>query len=276
MVDVRELWDFNDPAASEIRFRDAIANSDGENQLVWKTQLARALGLQKKYDDAHATIDELPSLSEDCDEQWQAFALLERGRVFNSSGNPDQARPLFERASSTTIDDLRIDALHMLAIISGPDDALKYNEQAIAEAKRSDDPKARRWLGSLLNNTGWTHHELGNYERALQLFKDAAAFRRESDADETTIAIADWCVGRCLRSLGFLDEALAHQLALIAMGHDTGYMSKEAGECLLNLGRIEESKPYFRRAHELLANQEWVEDHEPGTLARLLELSQSS
>jgi hypothetical protein len=40
-----DLWDFDDPAGSEQRFREAAAAAEGGQRGIWMTQVARALGL---------------------------------------------------------------------------------------------------------------------------------------------------------------------------------------------------------------------------------------
>ena len=44
-IDVRALWDFDDPGASEARFREAFATVTGDDALVLETQIARTYGL---------------------------------------------------------------------------------------------------------------------------------------------------------------------------------------------------------------------------------------
>ena len=51
MTDLRPLWNFDDPAGSEQRFRAAADVAEGAERLVLLTQVARALGLQERYDD---------------------------------------------------------------------------------------------------------------------------------------------------------------------------------------------------------------------------------
>jgi len=60
------LWDFDDPAASERRFRERLASTDGEERLAPRVRV--------RY-------------------------LLERGRAFRSAGRPADALPLFVQAS---------------------------------------------------------------------------------------------------------------------------------------------------------------------------------
>ena len=48
-----------------------------------------------------------------------------------------------------------------------------------------------------------------------------------------------------------------------------GYVYEELAECLYALGRLDEAKPYFRRAHELLSKDAWFVEGEAPRLARL-------
>ena len=86
------IWDFADPASSAIRFRQAMANcNDTGARLELRTQLARAQGLQRRFEEGHQTLDEVEALLkeslEDCaDSMASVRLLLERGRLFNSAG----------------------------------------------------------------------------------------------------------------------------------------------------------------------------------------------
>src|SRR5262245_760200 len=103
-MEIDKLWDFNDPATSEKRFRALPPSPEV------LTQIARAQGLQRKFDDAHKTLDAVIPDSPRVEVRY----LLERGRVFNSSGKRDQARPLFlaawEKANAAGLDDFAVDA----------------------------------------------------------------------------------------------------------------------------------------------------------------------
>ena len=59
MIDPTALWNFDDPAGSERRFRTAADTAEGTDRLVLMTQIARALGLQERYDEGHAVLDHL-------------------------------------------------------------------------------------------------------------------------------------------------------------------------------------------------------------------------
>ncbi|MFM8370637.1 MAG: hypothetical protein ACKOBD_17965, partial [Chloroflexota bacterium] len=66
------------------------------------------------------------------------------------------------------------------------------------------------------------------------------------------------------------------QLALKAefdsIGGSDGYVDEEIGECLLALNRVDEAKPYFTKAYELLSQDEWLMANEPERMKRMKEL----
>jgi tetratricopeptide (TPR) repeat protein len=244
---IDELWDWEDPASSERRFRAAAAaTSQLEGQLLL-TQAARALGMQGRHSQAAALLDDLP---DGVDPELDVRLTLERGRVLNSGGHAADARPLFEEAHAAALaagmEHLAIDALHMIAITAAPEEQAALNEQAIAMAERARDPRARQWLASLYNNLGWTRFDAGQLDEALRLFELALAERRKLDQPRET-GIARWAVARALRALGRVDEALAQQQSLAAdnaaAGVDDPYVDEELGECLLALGRADEARP---------------------------------
>lgn len=272
-ADFNDEWDYNNPAASEAKFRARLAAGGllPDDELQLRTQIARALGLQSKFDDAHTLLDQVKaelqpgSLAE-------VRYLLERGRVFNSSKKPEAALPLFLQASalakSLKADFYTVDALHMLGIAAAPKDRLAWNQKAIAAAEGSDE-KGRGWLASLYNNTGWALFDEERYAEALDLF-DRAIGLREQQGDAEALRIAHWCVGRTLRALGRVSEALAIQRQLEA-GPVDGFVYEELGECLLALGQAETARPYFAKAHAELAKLDWIAE-DKARIQRLLEL----
>ncbi len=226
-----DLWDFDDPAGSEERFREAAAAADDEERGIWLTQVARALGLQERYDDAHAVLDDLSPAGS---AEVAVRLLLEQGRLYRSAGDPDHARPFFEEAAAAAeragLDELRVDALHMVVLVSDPADQVALTERALAVAGASADPRARDWDASLLNNLGMTHADAGDFGPALVAFEDAlAACERIGDAGRTRVA--RWMVAWALRNLGRRDEALALQrrlkAELVALGEEDPYVDEE-------------------------------------------------
>lgn len=170
-----ELWDFADAAASESRLRDAAAaESDAVARAELDTQVARALGLQSRFAEAEATLDAIRS---DADAVHVRIAL-ERGRIRNSAGDPDAAAALFREAAlaaaSADLMFLRVDALHMLAIVQ-PDGG--WVDEALAVLTDVDDERTLRWRVALHNNAGWAHFDAGRFDDAIVAFeasRDAA------------------------------------------------------------------------------------------------------
>jgi tetratricopeptide (TPR) repeat protein len=260
-IDFAVLWNFGDPAASQQRLAELVSvTTDPLERAEVLTQLARAQGLQRRFDQARRTLAEAEALIGGAPCRARVRLLLETGRVENSGGRPAAAAPWFERAwmlaSELGDDALAIDAAHMLGIVLPGDDAAAWNRRALERAERSADPAARRWTASLRNNIGWWLHERGRFDEALAMFEQALDDRRAEGA-RGPLLIARWAVARCLRSLGRIDEALSEQQQLLIEhrrdGSNDGYVHEELAECLLVLGRSDEARPHFRRALELLA-----------------------
>lgn len=278
-----ELWDFDDPQASEARFRAAIeralADTDPDAADEARTQLARSCGLQGRFHEGHEILDRLDS-EHAANDRVHVRSRLERGRLFRSNGDPEASVAPFadawDLARSLNEDALAVDAAHMLAIVDAPPGERTWHQRALDLANSSPDPAARRWRGSLWNNIGWARFEAGDPDGALTAFETALAARREQ-GQPREIRIAEWCVARCLRALGHPVEALAIQERLAAEAAagglpDDGYTAEEIGECLLALGREEEARPHLARAADMLAADAWLAEHEPERIARLQRL----
>jgi tetratricopeptide (TPR) repeat protein len=272
------LWDFNDAPASEERFRQFLTQGVSDQaRLEGSTQLARALSLQRRIPEAHEILDEIkPEISPRTRQEirW----LLEKGRTLNSSGEPEQAKPLFVKAwqigSEISEQALAVDAAHMVAIVAESEEQISWNEKALDVARVSSDPKAQKWRASLLNNLGWTYYDLKEFERALGMFQEARELRvqREQPIEER---IARYCVAKCLRAMGRVDEALELQLSVIRDAGDggtAGYPEEEVGECLLLKGETDRARESFKKAVSLFETNHEL-DQEPARLDRLRRLS---
>lgn len=283
LPEIDSLWDYDQPALSETRFRSVLVEAESggvDYHLQLKTQLARALGLQRKLSEAHILLDDVSNHlpPERCIARLRY--LLERGRLFNTSGEQARAVPLFEAALKLALqmkaDFYAVDAAHMLGIAAPSNKRLGWNLQAIQIAESSSDERAQKWLGSLYNNIGWTYHDLGQYDQALDLFQKCLAWHTEHKTGNGEL-IAEWSVARALRSLGRVEEALKRQQALaetrikLKQAED-GYVSEEIAECLLSLGREAEARPHFAHAWELLAQDPWLRSNEADRLKRLQQL----
>ena len=215
MIDPAPLWDFDDPAGSETRFREALDLAEGTDRLVLLTQVARALGLQQRYDEGHGVLDDLAV----DDAEVATRVSLERGRLLRSAGEPEESVPHFEAAASTALasglEVLHIDALHMLALVAPRDQALERNRTALAAARSAATEAGRNWDASLLNNIGMAHADAEDWSAALAAFEEALA-ARERIGDDARTRVARWTVGWALRNLGHLDAAREVQTALKA------------------------------------------------------------
>jgi tetratricopeptide (TPR) repeat protein len=280
-VDFDRLWNFARPDETEIRFREVLPQSAPATpyHVELLTQIARTQGLQRKFEEAHRTLDSAEEMLATNMERPRIRLLLERGRVLNSSGDPVGARPHFlaawEHALASEEDNLAVDAAHMMAIVEPPERQHEWNLRALELAERSNDPQARKWSGSLYQNIGWTYHNSGQYQEALDTFRKAEAWRAEHGSPEAH-RIARWCVARALRSLGQVEESLAIQRELLKefteIGEQDGYVYEELAECLHLLNRPDEARPLFARAHAALSSNPWLVESDPARIARLGEL----
>jgi tetratricopeptide (TPR) repeat protein len=283
MADIDSLWDYDDPAGTEQRFRALLPNcADDAQRAEALTQIARTFSLRRRFDDAHRTLDEANSLIANDQSRPYLRYLLERGRTFNSAGQRERASELFTQAWDLAREigeeNLAVDAAHMLAISEPAERQLEWNLRALDYAEQARDPRARDWLGSLYNNLGWTYHAAGDYAKALDQFERAVKVR-EAKGQAAPLRIAHWCVARCLRSLGRIEAALALQRRLLAelqtSGGSDGYVLEEIGECLLALNRADEARPHFAQAYAALSADPWLAESEPRRLERLKRLADS-
>jgi len=284
---INKLWDYSDPKTSEIRFRSRLAEEEKENspladRMEILTQIARSEGLQQMFDEAHKTLDtvevSLPSIASTLVETRYH---LERGRAFNSSGNKEKAKEEFLKALESgkkgAHDYYAIDAVHMMGIADEPTKQLEWTEAGIKMAEASNEDRAKLWLGTFYNNSGWTYFGMGEYQKALDLFIKNEKFG-ESRNNVKDVQIAKWCQAKMYRFLKHLDTALSIQLGLEKemLGgtmEEDGYVYEEIAECLLAQEKASDAKPYFKRAYDLLSKDIWLQKDEKARLERMNELS---
>lgn len=228
-IDIHSLWNFDDPAQSEQRFRSALAGATSDDEFILKTQIARTYGLSGEFIKQRQALQELEPGLAGASTEGRTRYWLELGRSLASATHPAesqtaetrrQAREDYERAFSTAksggFDGLAIDALHMLAFVdTAPADQLKWGQVALSIAEASSQPSAMAWEAPLRNNVGNALYELGKFEEALTEFQKAVALRERGSNAEAT-RIAHWMVARTLRAMNRTDEALAIQLRLEA------------------------------------------------------------
>jgi tetratricopeptide (TPR) repeat protein len=228
-LDLAALWDFNNPAASEQRFRAALAQASGDDALILQTQIARSFGLRRDFDGTRAVLREIEPKVAAAGFEARSRWALEMGRSFASATHPkalqttenqELARGHYNDALAIAragrIDELAIDAIHMLAFVdTAAIDQLKWAREALAVVETSSQPGAKRWEASIRNNIGYALHQLGRYEEALVEFQRAVALR-EAQGNAGRVRVARWMVAWTLRALKRNDEALAMQLQLEA------------------------------------------------------------
>lgn len=275
-----QLWDYGDPALSGDRFNGfamrAIEEGLEELAAIAQTQRARSLGLYRKFEEGFALIELISAQNPSANGALAVRLGLERGRLLNSSGKRDESASLFIKAwteaCSSGLDGLAVDAAHMLGIVLDGQSGMVWNERALQLAIDSKQPEANRWKGSLFNNIGWSYHNSGDYERAIKLFEQALEWRVERGTPEQ-IRVSKWCVGRCYRSLGQVDRALAVQRVLEKDPAADSYVLEELGECLVAQNKVDDAKPYFAKAYKMLSQASWLAPDEQTRLERLKELS---
>lgn len=287
--DLYTLWDYNAPEETAVRFYELLPKVKESDNRAYHvellTQLARTHSLRRQFEEAHRLLDEAEAMLTAEMTVPRIRCLLERGRSYNSAGEPNKAMALFHEAFElgtavgVQADFHTIDAAHMIAIAEpDPKEQLKWNLDALRLAEAAVDERARGWCGSLYNNIGWTYHDMGNFDAALAVFQKALAWHEAHRQDRPeTIRIAKWCVGRTFRSLGRLPEALALQQALLVeyreIGQSAGFTHEEVAECLWALGREAEARPFFAQAYGELSKMAWLAAAEPERLERLNRLA---
>ena len=203
MTDPTPLWDFDDPAGSEQRFREAAAIAEGADQLVLLTQVARALGLQERYDEAHGVLDHLAT----SDQEVATRISLERGRLLRSAGRARRgAAPLRGGrgvGARAGLDVLLIDALHMVALVAAGRRAALSQPGGAGRCAR---PPTYRRCARLGRLTAQQHrHDPRRCRRlrvaALAAFEEALT-ARERIGDAARTRVARWMVAWTLRNLG--------------------------------------------------------------------------
>lgn len=216
------VWDVANASEAEYRFKKlaekiASADSDTESTNIEKTtiafvkrmekaqvltQLARSVGLQDRFEEAYSLLDQAEAIWDKFKNQPQendtnhSISVLfvriniEKGRIHNSSGQPQQAIPFFRTAcyeaqkypKDPVLRYLLIDALHMLAIAApSVTDKSKYADLGIKIAENENsDQRVKNWLGPLLNNAAWDAVDNGRFEDAISLFQRAVVIRKGS------------------------------------------------------------------------------------------------
>jgi tetratricopeptide (TPR) repeat protein len=226
-IDVSKLWDFNKPELSEERFRSALSTASADDVLILQSQIARTYGLRQRFPQAQEILAHIEPQIQSAGVEAQVRYYLELGRTYSSATHSPESQTTevkglarssymraFELAQKGELDSLAIDALHMMTFVdTAPEEQVEWNRKAMALMQSSSQQDAKKWEGSIRNNTGYALHLLGRYEDALVEFRLALA-AHERGGNPQKIRIAHWMVAWTLRALGQLNEAMEIQLRL--------------------------------------------------------------
>lgn len=282
LPDLYDIWNYSDPAGTREQFEEILpqAESSGDTSyhLELLTQIARTFSLQANFDSAHELLDKVESALTGDMPLVRVRYLLERGRTFNSENQKEKALSLFVEAYglSKGMNEMfyAVDAAHMVAIAaSDPTEKEKWNLIGVSDAESSDQPRARKWLGSLYNNLGWDYFAQERFTDSLVMFDKTLAYFVDDQPDEGRANIARWSVAKTYRLLGRLDEALTIQLSLAdeyeKNSQPDGYVFEELGEIHLSQGNSAKAQPMFAKAHAELSQDVWLQKNEAKRLERL-------
>ena len=271
---------------------EAEKRADKSVYLQILSQIALAQAMQQKFDMAHQTLDEAEKLLEPQYQLAKVRLLLERGRVYHQSDRLDQALSFFIQSydlskSSPEFDFHTVNASHMVAIVEKHTEGkIEWNKRAINLAEQTKDERCHAWLGPIYNNLAQNYIEAEKYQEALQAF-DKCKAHAEERGDQIVIRGALWGMGRALRGLNKLDQALDIQndllkeyekisdqgllpMELIYVGR--GLVYEELAEIYFAKRSGEQSQKYARLACEDLSKDAWMKKLYPKRIQRLLEL----
>jgi tetratricopeptide (TPR) repeat protein len=279
---LRPLWDFDDLDATRERLRERLERERSDaGRAEGLSQLARVEGLKGAFGEGERLVEQAEALAGD-DPHARTRIALERGRLRNSSGAVEAARPLFSEAfeTATSIGDawLAADAAHMAAI-AAEDDAERdaWTDRGIRAATTSNQPADAYWVGPLTNNLGWSRFEAGRYAEALVAFQQALEARERDPNRPMEIEIARYAVGKTLRALGRPVEAaeLLERAATWADANGTpdGWFHEELAEDYASMGQRTDAAEHASTALRLLADQDPSLEADRSRLERLRSLA---
>lgn len=252
-MNIAEMWNFQDPTGTEIRFRSALETASGDTALILQTQIARTHGIRQQFAQAREILQQLEPQLQEAGVAVHVYYWIEWGRTFCSATH-DQASQTetarntareaflkaFALAKEAKFDSLALDALHMMAFVDNqPEELLAWNLKTLAFVQASSDPEAKKWEGSVHHNVGYGLHQVGRFTEALKHF-ELSKLAREKHGDASGARISRWMTAWTLRSLEQYQEAIEIQLQLEqeceAVGMPDPYVFEELATLFSILG----------------------------------------
>ena len=117
--ELHTLWNYNDPAETAVRFQALLpeveASDDRAYHVELLSQIARTHSLRRQFDEAHALLNTAEAMLTAGMIVPKIRCLLERGRSFNSAGEPQRALPLFYEAFELGTAVIEFDNIQVIA-----------------------------------------------------------------------------------------------------------------------------------------------------------------
>jgi tetratricopeptide (TPR) repeat protein len=287
--DLDQLWNSTDVRASEAAFQALLPDAQkltGKNRsflIHLLSLIGRSEAFLERYTLARASLDEAEKLLGDDQAVYQVSArmrwLIEKGRLHILEKTPSQAPKYFSEAWTLAIhsgeDYFAVEIAQLMAGTEPQKSQLEWVVRAIEIAESSPLQKTKQWLGGLYTSLGWKLYDLRQYEKSLEALQKALRNLKAMGTPREAF-VAQWSIGKILRALGRVEEAISiHRALLVELGiggtHD-GRLYEELAECLHTLKHTTEAQLYFELAYRELSNDEWVRDNQPLNLKRLKDL----
>ncbi len=283
--DIDGHWNSEDLTVVEASIRQQLPS---QPDAVWSaldigtlTQLARVQNLQEKSDEAKATLEKARTLLSGCQDgkskvHAEIRLILEDGRHLWLARNPAKAQNFFNQAWTMASESneafFAIDAAIMLSLCQPRKSQNEWLQKALSLAESTTDEQGKLWLTQVYVLNGWHSFDFRRFDEALDNFKKALA-RPRGNGERSDLFMIRWCVGRALRALNRVAEALEVQTQiktdLSIIGRVNGYVFLELAECLQLLQRVEEAKAFFELAYKDLSMNPWFSDNNPTELRRM-------
>jgi tetratricopeptide (TPR) repeat protein len=289
LQDLDQLWNPADLPTSKAALEallpaaEKLTGQDRGYLIELLSLISRAEAFEKNFSKARASLEKAERLLEDPGAVYRTSAkirwLFEKGRLYVLERTPAQARRFFEEAWTLAInsaeDYFAVEIAQLMASTEPQKSQQEWILRAIEIAEGSPLPKTKRLLGGLYTSLGWKLYDLRQYDRALEVFQKSLRHLKAQNAAHEAF-VAQWSIGKVLRKLGKLEEALAIQKALLAElgigGARDGRLYEELAECLQSLKRTTEAQLYFELAYRELSDDDWVTDNQPLALKRMKDL----